>query len=50
MRPIIDGPPTPETPRPPLWRRLLWFFGLALGGGFATAAAAYALRWLLPSA
>jgi hypothetical protein len=49
MPAIIDGPPTPETPRPPLWRRLLWFFGLALGGGIATAVAAYALRLLLPS-
>jgi hypothetical protein len=50
MPPIIDGPPTPETPWRPLWRRLLWFFGLALGGGGATAVAAYALRLLLPTA
>ncbi len=32
---------------PPLWRRLAWFFGLALAGAALTATVAYLLRALL---
>ncbi len=31
----------------PLWKRLLWFFGLALVSGLVVAHVAYALRGLL---
>ncbi len=37
----------PEEQEGPLWRRLAWFFGLALASSAATAAAAYALKALL---
>jgi hypothetical protein len=47
MRDIIEPPPEPGTPVGPLWRRLSWFFGLAIAAAFATAAVAYALRALL---
>ena len=49
MRAIIEPqpPPEPGAPRAPLWRRLLWFAGLAVAGSAVTAAAAYALRALL---
>lgn len=47
MPAIIEGPPDPEAPPAPLWRRLAWFLGLALAGAAATAAVAYALRALL---
>lgn len=48
MPAIIEPPPEPGAPQAPLWRRLGWFFGLALAGAAATAAAAYALKALLP--
>ena len=43
----IEPPPGPDDPQPPLWRRLAWFFGLALASTAATAAVAYALKGLL---
>jgi type VI protein secretion system component VasF len=48
-RAIIEPPPGADAPRRPLGRRLAWFFGLALAAALATAAAAYALKALLPS-
>jgi hypothetical protein len=42
-----ERPPEPGEPLAPLWRRLLWFAGLALGGTTVTATVAYALRALL---
>lgn len=39
------GPP--EDNAGPLWKRLAWFFGIALAAGAATAAVAYGLRALL---
>lgn len=47
MRDIIEPPPEPGAPLAPLWRRLAWFFGLAIGATLATAAVAYALKALL---
>jgi hypothetical protein len=47
MPDIIEPPPQPGAPLPPLWKRLLWFGGLALAGALSTAAIAYALRLLL---
>jgi hypothetical protein len=47
MRAIIEPPPEPGAPLPPLWKRLGWFFGLAIGAALTTAAVAYALRALL---
>jgi hypothetical protein len=45
-----ERPPEPGAPRAPLWRRLMWFAGLAAAGSAATATVAYALRALLFSA
>jgi hypothetical protein len=47
MRAIIEGPPEPGAPRGPLWKRLAWFFGIALGAMTITATVAYGLRALL---
>jgi hypothetical protein len=44
---IIEGPPEAGEPRPPLWRGLLWFAGLALASTGTTAAVAYSLRALI---
>ncbi len=46
MPAIIEpiGPPEPGAPPPPLWRRLVWFCGLAAGGTAAVALIAYGLR------
>lgn len=51
MPAIIEpvGPPDEREPRGPLWRRLAWFFGLALAAMLATAALAYGLKALLPT-
>lgn len=51
MPAIIDpiGPPEERDPPSPLWRRLAWFFGLALAAMLATAVLAYGLKALLPS-
>ncbi len=48
MRAIIEPPPEPGAPLRPLWKRLLWFVGLAVLGTLATAAVAYVLKALLP--
>jgi len=50
MSAIIEGPPEPgaATARP-LWRRLVWFVGLAVVSAAATALVAYGLEALLPS-
>lgn len=47
MKPIIEGPPGEDEPRPPLKRALLWFALLAIAGLAATAALAYTLRALI---
>jgi hypothetical protein len=44
---IIEPPPDPDAPLAPLWKRLGWFLGLAIGAALATAAAAYLLKALL---
>lgn len=48
-RPVIIRPVPPPGPGEdsgPLWRRLAWFFGLALAASGLTAIVAYALRAL----
>ena len=47
MPAIIEPPPAPGAPLPPLWKRLAWFFGLAVAAALATAVVAYALKALL---
>jgi len=47
MRDIIERPPEPGAPLEPLWKRLIWFFGLALLAAVSTAAVAYLLKALL---
>ena len=47
MRAIIEPPPEPGAPLPPLRRRLAWFAGLSIGAALATAAVAYLLKALL---
>ena len=47
MRAIIEPPPEPDAPLEPLWKRLGWFAGLAIGGALATAVVAYLLKALL---
>jgi hypothetical protein len=49
MPAIIEGPPEPGAPTAPLWRRLAWFAAIALASAALTAAAAYALKALLPA-
>lgn len=50
MPAIIEpqGPPEPGAPAPPLWRRLVWFLGLAVAATVITAAVAYGMKALLP--
>lgn len=45
--PAITEPPEEDDEAGPLWRRLAWFFGLAVAGSAATATVAYALKALL---
>ena len=47
MPAIIEGPPEPGAPRPPLGRRLAWFIGLAVAAMTTTALVAYGLRAML---
>jgi len=47
MRDIIEPPPEPGAPSGPLWKRLSWFFGLAVLAALSTAAVAYLLKALL---
>jgi hypothetical protein len=49
MRDIIERPPEPGEPQAPLWKRLIWFAGLAAAGTVATALVAYGLKALLPA-
>jgi hypothetical protein len=44
---IIEPPPEADAPRAPVWKRLAWFWGLALASAFSTAAVAYLLKALL---
>ncbi|MFO1015406.1 MAG: DUF2474 family protein [Caulobacteraceae bacterium] len=37
----------PDTTEAPLWKRLAWFFGIAVTSTLATAAVAYGLKALL---
>ncbi|HEX2800689.1 MAG TPA: hypothetical protein VHN73_01350 [Phenylobacterium sp.] len=47
MRAIIEPPPAHDAPMLPLWKRLGWFFGLAIGGALGVASVAYLLKALL---
>ena len=47
MPTIIEPPPEPGEPLPPLRTRLAWFGGLATAAAAATAAVAHGLRALL---
>ena len=47
MRAIIEPPPEPGASPGPLWKRLAWFFGIAISATLVTAAVAYALKALL---
>jgi uncharacterized protein involved in exopolysaccharide biosynthesis len=49
VRDIIEPPPEPGEALAPLWRRLLWFAGLAVAGTAVTALVAYAMKALLPA-
>ncbi len=49
MPDIIEQPPEPGAPIPPLWKRLAWFVGLAVAGSSITALAAYGMKALLPA-
>lgn len=48
MRAIIEPPPEPGAPLPPLWKRLAWFVALAAAGSVSVAVVAYGLEALLP--
>jgi hypothetical protein len=47
MRAIIEPPPEPGEPLPPIWKRLAWFVGLAVAGAASVAGVAYLLKALL---
>ena len=44
MPAIIEGPPEPDAPASPLWKRLAWFAGLALAATLVTGVVAYTLK------
>ena len=44
---IIEPPPEPGAPRPPLAVRLAWFAAIAAGSAILTAAVAFLLKSLL---
>jgi len=46
MRAIIEpeGSPEPGAAEAPLWKRLLWFAGIAVAATACTAAVAYAFK------
>jgi predicted cobalt transporter CbtA len=48
MPAIIEGPPEPDAPAPPLWKRLVWFVAIAAASTVGVAAVAYGLKALLP--
>ena len=48
MRDIIEPPPGPGEPLPPVWKRLAWFFAIAVAAAAVTAAVGYAMKALLP--
>jgi hypothetical protein len=47
MPDIIERPPERGAGPPPLWKRLLWFAGLAITGALSCAVIAYAMKLLL---
>ncbi|MDP2011981.1 MAG: DUF2474 domain-containing protein [Phenylobacterium sp.] len=46
---IIEPPPEPGAPLPPLWKRLAWFAGIAVASTTVVAVVAYAMKAVLPS-
>ena len=48
MRDIIEPPPEPGDPLPPWYKRLAWFFGIAVAAITVTAIVAYTMKALLP--
>ena len=47
MPAIIEGPPGPDDPSPPLARRIGWFLAIAAASAGLVAVAAYGMRALL---
>ena len=47
MPTIIEGPPDPGAPEPPLQSKLAWFVGLSVAGTAAVAGVAYLLKALI---
>ncbi len=47
MPTIIEGPPEPGAPEPPLRSKLAWFVGLGAAGTLAVAGVAYLLKALI---
>ncbi len=43
MSAFTEGPPDPDAPAGPFWKRLAWFGGLAGFAAFTTALAGYGL-------
>ena len=48
MRDIIEPPPEPGDPLPQWYKRLAWFFGIAVAATSVTAIVAYTMKALLP--